>query len=82
MGELQTEKQKAIKEYSKMVAVINRHYNVVYEDLDKKTQKYLRYKYACVSSHADCPEILKHKTIDDFSWCHIKCRYSYDYVPD
>lgn len=77
-----SEKQRGIKDYLKMVAVISRHYNVEYEDLDKKTKKYLRFKYACVNSHSDCSEIPKHNTINDISWCMVNCQYSYDYKPE
>lgn len=60
-----------------MVDAISRHYNVVYEDLDKKTKKYLRYKYACVNKNCDKIETLS--DIDSISWCMIRCKYSYDY---
>jgi hypothetical protein len=77
MVELQTEKQRGIKDYLKMVALISRHYNVKYEDLDKKTRKYLRYKYACIS--ANCDKIENLHNIDSIQWCMINCQFSYDY---
>jgi len=42
-----TEKQKGIKEYLDTVKAISKYYDVDFKNLDKKAQKYLKYKYAC-----------------------------------
>lgn len=80
-----TEKQKCIKEYYSNLSGIQRTFDLSfcqYDTLPKSQKKFLRYKFACIDSHPDCSEIPKHKRINDFEACQVKCKYSYDYSFD
>lgn len=77
MKELQTEKQKYINDYLKTVTLINKYFDIDYENLDKITKKYLRFTVACKSKN--CDKIDELPDIDSISACMANCQFSYDY---
>jgi hypothetical protein len=68
-------KQEHYDNLNKMQKIFNFDVN----KLDKKSMRYLRFKFACSDNYPDCPDIVTNKDLADYELCQVRCRWGYDY---